>query len=232
MDKLNIAFIIGAQRSGTTLLYRYMEMHPDICMATPLLPEPKFFLQKEYSTDWSNVYLQKHFSHLKHEKILVEKSTSYYEKENVANRIKFMLPESKIIVILRNPVDRALSNYFFTKSNGLETRSLQETFIENKPPPNMKKKISVNPFDYLERGNYLKYLKYYEKVFKKKNILYLQLENLILNHNTVLKNLTTFLEVNEFEFPALNHKINRTVKIENVSDEVYQAIKKYYKMTI
>ena len=40
-------FIIGAQRSGTTYLYHLLDEHPEICMARPLRPEPKFFLKNE-----------------------------------------------------------------------------------------------------------------------------------------------------------------------------------------
>ena len=54
-----------------------------------------------------------------------EKSTAYLENTEDAQKMKRLLPDLKVLFILRYPVDRAISNYRFSKQNGLESKSLQ-----------------------------------------------------------------------------------------------------------
>ena len=55
-------FIIGAQRSGTTYLHNILEEHPEISMASPVIPEPKFFLSSDYKKGKA-FYINKFFPH-------------------------------------------------------------------------------------------------------------------------------------------------------------------------
>ena len=105
-------FIVGAQRSGSTLLYKILSSHSQICMAKPYFPEPKYFL-KNYKVNKN--YFKKFFKHYKNENYIGEKSTSYLEYIFVAKRINKNFPDAKIFIILRNPADRAISNFFFQK---------------------------------------------------------------------------------------------------------------------
>jgi len=79
--------IVGAQRSGTTGLYRLLAQHPDICMASPLRPEPKFFLREDAVSKGREGYLARHFPHHNGESMLGEKSTSYMEREDAILRM-------------------------------------------------------------------------------------------------------------------------------------------------
>ena len=98
----DIFFIIGAQRGGTTYLYRVLDDHPEIYMAKPLKPEPKYFLSQDCQKNLDS-YEKKYFDDApRGTKIFGEKSTSYYENTSVAKRIKTAYPKSKIILILRN----------------------------------------------------------------------------------------------------------------------------------
>ena len=78
--------IIGAQRSGSTYLYQVLDEHPEITMARPLRPEPKFFLDVAAWKKGREHYLARHFSDASPSAILGEKSTSYYERPVVAPR--------------------------------------------------------------------------------------------------------------------------------------------------
>jgi hypothetical protein len=107
-------FIIGAQRCGTTYLYKVLDSHPEIYMAKPLRPEPKFFINDLEYSNGKLYYENKYFSSIDDSiKVLGEKGTSYIEHPDVSDRIKSFYPNAKIIVLLRNPVERAISNYFF-----------------------------------------------------------------------------------------------------------------------
>ena len=166
----NNFFIVGAQRSGTTYLYEILDEHPEICMAKPIKPEPKFFLDDRFFKG-HEYYEQTYYKHAnEHSKVLGEKSTSYYENEFVAKRIKATYPNSKIIFILRNPVYRAISNYFFSVNNKLETRSLEDVFINHLPAPTFPETISTNPFDYYGRSEYLNHIKKFFDSFSPANV--------------------------------------------------------------
>src|SRR6266576_1930600 len=101
--------IVGAQRCGTTYLYRLLDEHPEIEMAKPLWPEPKFFLDDERYPLGLPYYESQFFSEPE-TRVRGEKSTSYIESETAAQRIKATLPEAAVLVVLRDPVLRAISN--------------------------------------------------------------------------------------------------------------------------
>jgi hypothetical protein len=168
--------IIGAQRSGSTMLYGILDQHPEISMAKPLRPEPKYFLSGDCKYE---DYFTQVFKNSKNTAWLGEKSASYYELSNVAQRIKQTIPNAKLIVIMRNPVERAISNYRFSVKNGLENRSLKEVFIDQQQPPLLSSDISVDPFNYLGRGEYYTLLTPYYEVFDRDQILPLIFEDLV-----------------------------------------------------
>lgn len=228
----NLFLIIGAQRSGTTYLYSILGEHPQICTAKPMKPEPKFFLYNEYFLG-KDFYFQKYFSHRNSSnKIFIEKSTSYYEYEIVPQRLVGEFSNTKIIFVIRNPVERAISNYFFSKKNGLESRTIEEVFLYDKPLPEYSLSISTNPFNYLERGNYLKYIKMYLKYIKKRNFIVLFYEDIIKNINAV-QNL--FLRLNitkDFIPPSFKKVINKSQNNNCVSDRVIDKLNKYYEQSI
>lgn len=223
------AVIIGAQRSGTTYLYRILDRHPEICCAKPVKPEPKFFLDENFRNDKS-LYFNTFYSHRNNsEKIFIEKSTSYYEYENAIKNILRFDKNVKLIFMLRNPVDRALSNYFFSKNNGIENRTLEEVFIKNKETPVLKKNISVNPFDYLKRGEYSHNLKMILKYISEENIKIIKSEDFFGN-SAEIKSLYKFLGVDERYLPdIINEPVNSSKKEEFVPLGIRNLLEQYYK---
>lgn len=218
-------FIVGVQRCGTTYLYHILNEHPQIEMASPIKPEPKFFIKENEYKKGKDYYLNEYYKE-KGKKILGEKSTSYFEFEKAARRIKNTFPNAKIIISLRNPVDRAISNYFFTKNNNLEPRSSIEVFIQEKELPNgYIKKInnSVSPFDYIKRSKYLKYLDVYSKIFNHSKIKIIIMEKFVGNKEEI-SNIYNFLNVKtDFISSNLLKKINISEK-EKVSNEIYKKL--------
>lgn len=190
-------FIAGAQRSGTTFLYNFLDSHPEIAMAKPVKPEPKFFIDDRDFEKGRDYYLGRFFHDLNvskpKAKCIGEKSTSYMEFDFVPERVESIFPGAKCIIVLRNPVERAVSNYFFTRKHGLETRTLREVFIEELPPPSLERAISVSPFAYKERGNYSDYLLAYKTIFgdRLKIVLFEEL----VSRETVRLELLEFLQV-------------------------------------
>jgi hypothetical protein len=223
-------FIVGAQRSGTTYLYTMLDEHPQICMAKPVRPEPKFFLRDGELRQGLTYYEQKFFQEAKeHTLIYGEKSTSYCEHEIVAQKIKNSYPMSRILFILRNPVHRALSNFFFSRQNGLETRTLEEVFLDKKYIPEVAE-MFVSPFNYLGRGEYLRYLKAYLKYFHKSRLKILIMEEFV-GRLEKIQELYSYLGVDKNIIPrSFNQKIHGIEKQYDMSipKEILLTLQSYF----
>lgn len=165
-------FIVGAQRSGTTYLYSLLASHPEIEMAKPLRPEPKFFLKDTLFANGLVYYEQHFFSGKTGAWLRGEKSTSYLESVKAAYRIAQCFPKTKIIVVLRNPIERAISNYWFSVNSGLENMPIEQAFqCEGQRVSHYDREhISVSPYAYLARGRYIDYIAYYEQFFPAEHI--------------------------------------------------------------
>src|SRR5438270_315540 len=94
--------IAGAPRSATTWLYVLADKHPEIAMAKPMRPEPKFFLVDSLYQRGLDHYGANWFDGLQKNRILGEKSAKYLESPLVAQRIYQTLPQVKLIDALRD----------------------------------------------------------------------------------------------------------------------------------
>ncbi len=151
--------IVGCQRCGTTYLSRMLDSHPEIEMAKPTRPEPKFFLDEEAYARGIDEYRRRFFSD-EHAHVRGEKSTSYIESEIALQRLSKMLPDATVVVVLRDPFARAVSNYRFSVENGLENMPLAEALRASVTGAREwdRSRISVSPYAYLPRGRYAEHL--------------------------------------------------------------------------
>lgn len=156
--------VIGAQRCGTTYLYRLLDEHPEIEMAKPLRPEPKFFLDDRLYAKGLDFYETEYFSDPA-ARLLGEKSTSYLESEIAAARLAKTLPSSPLVVVLRDPVQRAISNYRFTAQHGHEELPLAEALRASQTRGRRwdRERFSVSPYAYVPRGRYVDFLERYAR---------------------------------------------------------------------
>lgn len=136
-------------------------------MAQPAKPEPKVFLSDELSARGRDWYLATYFAHATCEELLGEKSTSYLEDAGAAGRAADTLGRVDVVVQLRDPVERAVSNWRFSSGHGLEVRALDRALRENLDSPRQwdPAVTSVSPYAYLERGRYVDYLEPWLQAF-------------------------------------------------------------------
>ncbi len=129
-------------------------------MARPARPEPKVFMSAELAGRGLDWYEATYFAHATTEALRGEKSTSYIEDASAAQRAGRVLGAAEIVVQLRDPVHRAVSNWRFSRRHGVEDRSLEQALTENCDGPREwdRQQSSVSPFAYLERGRYVDYL--------------------------------------------------------------------------
>lgn len=156
--------IAGAQRSATSWLAGVLDRHPDIAMARPMRPEPKYFLRP--GADDAEAYRAEFFAGAG-ASLLGEKSTSYIEHPGAAARIARCLPGARVVFMLRDPVERAISNWRFSVANGLEPLALDEALDAEagRTVAGDAAGVSVSPFAYVARGRYVDYLAPWREAF-------------------------------------------------------------------
>jgi len=216
--------IIGANRAGTTSLYHYLKQHPDIYM-TPF-KEPSFFVlegmtidskdpfRNDVTTDLKN-YLRL-FEGVSGEKAIGEASTIYLHaihKHNALSKMKQYVPHAKLIVSLRNPVERAYSHYLHDCQWGIETN---QDFVSA-----IKKQLSGNIQDiwknyYIAQGCYCEELKGYLRTFHPEQIRIHLFEDFKTAPLDLLQELFRFLEVDDTFVPDISRNYN--VSVQEISD--------------
>lgn len=202
--------MIGAQRSGSTYLFGNLDGHPEIFMAKPLRPEPKYFLDSARYGRGKTYYEEAYFKKRRQRhKYIGEKSTSYLEFPQAGRRIHSYYPHARILIILRNPITRAYSNYQFSVMNKIENLSFGEALDAEKGRLLRKEyQTSVNPYAYLKRGHYIDYLRSYVEIFGRSQIKIVIAEEYLLNLSAIAE-LYEWLGVNSKIIPnGYDQKVN------------------------
>lgn len=199
--------IVGVARSGTTSLYNYLKQHPEVYMSP--IKEPKYFAFQGEQLQWAGPNDQKSvknyiatleeyqnlFKNVAHEKAIGEISPWYLYSKTAASRIKSCIPDVKLIVILRNPIDRAYSNFLVNLKTGRESLDDFEKVIKQE-----NQRIQQNwgwTFHYITRGFYYENLMRYFNLFEPHQIKIYIYEDLTSSPENLLYNLCQYLEVDD-----------------------------------
>ncbi len=203
--------IIGAQKGGTTSLYRYLIEHPSI--APIYIKEPHFFdiyykkglgwYRSHFPTSLEKYYVER----VQKLDFITGEASPYYMVHPLApSRVAKTLPNVKLILVLRNPVDRAYSQYQHQlRQPGVEPLSFEEAINrEEERLAGEEKKLRENPnyasfnhrhYSYLTRSRYIDYLPTWMKLFPKEQFLFLKSEDLYRNPSAILQETFRFLNV-------------------------------------
>jgi hypothetical protein len=200
-------FIIGgAPRAGTTWLYHLLDLHPEIHMAKPVKPEPKFFSVDEIFNLGIEYYSSTWFRNVSLAKIAGEKSTNYLESPFAAARIHKHMPEVKLVFALREPSDRAYSNYLWSRMNGYEKEDFATalTLEQQRERSISPERRYSRPHAYFARGLYADLLRPYFELFRHNQIFCLRFEEITTNRHILTQRLHRFLEVTPRPLDAEN----------------------------
>ena len=118
-------FIVGAAKAGTTSLYHYLGTHPQIFMCR--IKEPNYFctdLNRSAPLKWDD-YLRL-FRGVRDQPAIGESSVLYLASGCAAKNMRTALPNAKIIIVLRNPVDRGYSHFLMGVRQGFPCRNILE----------------------------------------------------------------------------------------------------------
>lgn len=189
-NKLPNFICIGSQKSGTTTLYNILKYHDEIFLSNQ--KELHFFdIDDEYCKGVE--YYKKYFKTDKN--IVGEITPSYIFFDDCAKRIYETLGENiKILIILRNPIDRAFSHYLMSYKRGLENKSFEEAILLEEKRI-CKGYFEKSHYSYISRGKYSEQIKRYYKYFNKENIKIIFFEEFIQNKKSTISSIENFLNI-------------------------------------
>ncbi|WP_372368230.1 sulfotransferase domain-containing protein [Candidatus Uabimicrobium sp. HlEnr_7] len=208
--------IIGAQKCGTRELHTWLSEHPNLRTSEK---ELHFFNEViDIEKEWTRYIFQPWFMHSRGKKhfnkrkfYTFEKSPAYFNSLNyqtpTAEIVEQMMPSAKLVLLLRNPTDRAYSAYQMGKRNTRfreANKSSQQSFATL-----IKRKmecIEEKPSDLIDLGHYSLYLQRWLDVFPRENIFIIFLEEFKQEPVTVMKNLLSFLELPPLDYTPFIEK--------------------------
>ncbi len=204
--------IIGIQKGGTTSLYQYLSHHPYISASA--CKEIHYF-SNHYNKgiDWYRSFFPtvfyKFFLQIFAGKSILtgEASPSYLFRPHAAKRIYELLPHCKLVILLRNPVDRALSQYVQHRKSGKVLESLESVILRAKKEyPEQFQKMQEDKtykgescLSLLKKGIYIEQIKEWQKYFPKEQMLILKSEDLFSEPNQVYQEVLDFLDIPPYE---------------------------------
>lgn len=186
---------IGVPRGGTTWLHSWLAGHPEVYMPTRR-KEVRFFDEHyEQGLDWYGSFFCSPAEAHKY-RAIGEISPQYLYCEECPGRIAAIVPDAKLLLMIRHPVDRAYSHYGFTVQRGNYRGSFEE-FVASRP-------------NALEWGFYSRWAKRYLHHFDRSRVLALVFENVFTHREETTKRVANFLEISESGFPGdgFDRKVN------------------------
>ena len=215
---------IGAQKCGTTSLWKILNAHPDVFLASPR--ETQFFHDDLQFADGAQRYEYRYFSQWSGQQAVGEKCPEYLYVPTVAERIQRTLgPDVKFIVTLRSPAQRAFSHYRHNLTALRESRTFAEAIAEEAEQLNAGRFVPV-PLGYLGRGFYAQQLEAYFAHFDRNQFLIVDFDSDICSDQRSLTHrLCGFLNINRFfptdlPFSEGRPRLDRlTVRLDEGSDD-------------
>lgn len=189
--------VIGAMKGGTDSIYRYLRAHPQVFMAST--KELHFFVEE---INWSRgrAWYEQQFSAAGSPVAVGEASTSYSKypfHRGVPERIAGLLPEARLIYLVRHPIDRIRSQYLHHVLMGDEKRSIEEAIIEDS--------------NYVHFSMYAMQIEQYLQYFPRERFLVVVSEELRSTRARTMRRVHDFLGIDiEWTGPALQMEHHRT----------------------
>jgi hypothetical protein len=219
MGMLPDFLIIGAAKSGTTTLYSLLRLHPNVRAAARR--EIHYFDKNfEKGLEWYCGHFKPGTRSGGRRTITGESSPSYLSNMHVPQRVAQLLPEVRLIALLRNPVDRAYSHYQQAVRFGRVHLSFEQVIEAEISRESGSKR-------FLARGIYADQLKRWHQFFDKEQLLVLKSEDFFSNTQDALEGVFDFLELPEWEPNEVPVK-NKGDYTQQMSPETRERLRGYF----
>lgn len=201
-DALPTFLIIGAPKGGTTSLARYLEQHPDVSIAAE--KEVHFFDDNfDRGLDWYRSRFAGAGA-----RAIGEASPTYLMRRDAHPRIASVIPNARLIAVLRNPIDRAYSDYWFQRSLGFENRSFADAVRAEIADP------ADVPFFHLGAGLYDRQIEDLGVHLPPENLLVLLFDDLTADAAGTFAAVCRFIGVDDtFRPPDLGRVFNPSMRL-------------------
>jgi hypothetical protein len=188
--------VIGAGKCGTSSLYHYLRVHPEISMAA--MKELKFFVREqnwERGVDWYRSWFADMSTPVRGE--ASPQYTKYPALRGVPERMHSVAPDAKLIYLVRDPLERLVSSYVDRYARGLENRRLSDA-------------VTLAPGDpYTSPGRYYMQLEQYLPYYPLERILVVAQDDLMHRRRASLREIFRFLRVDDsFDSPRFDRMNN------------------------
>ncbi len=180
--------IPGAMRSGTTAMHTLLAQHPDIYMSSYKEPNVLANPQKDVA-DYRRL-----FANAPAARYRGESSTMYMILPEAISKMA-LLPDLRLIIMLRNPVDRAWSHYWYINRFNIEPRSFRDAFLAN---IDVAPTFSVHNTNYFQVGLYAKWLGVLEEKVPVERVLVVLFDDFVADVDATMRQVTRFLEIPYF----------------------------------
>ena len=199
--KLPTFLIVGVQKAGTTSIYNYLQEHPQVFMSR--IKETNFLEQ-----DWSSLPPEKQnkngivtiedyaalFADVRDEIAIGEASPNYlFHYESSAARIKKYVPDARLIMVLRNPIERAYSDYLMHIRDAINTNSTKVMSFSEQIDKRAHKSFIIR------KGFYATPVKYYLDCFDKDQIKVFLYDDLVRDPQQFMEEFYTYIGVDSFQ---------------------------------
>ena len=200
--------IIGAPRSGTSSLARYLRAHPEVFLARP---KELHFFDREFhrGLDW----YRERFAGVDGERVVGEATPSYLYRAEAVERMAAAVPSARLIAMLRDPVARAYSHYWMERMRGRERRSFAEAVdAELHPVAGGPGSAGPEGMAYLDRGRYLGQLQRVCEHYPRSALLVVLFDDVVSAPVESYRSVCRFLSVSDsFVPPLLGTPVNPSV---------------------
>ena len=238
-------FILGAAKCGTTTLYSHLAEMPDVCLSVPKEP---FFFEAEFEHG-VNYYEEKYFSHWKGEPIIGEARHANLYLPWVPERILQTNPQAKLIVLMRNPTERAFSHWVHLTNatfeslpfadairadwERIQSGQLCETAQEMEEHAQL---LSPNELGhsgkglyrtYIDRGYYELQIQRYLKLFPREKMKLILFEDLTNDPNQVVAEVIQFLGLDPDKNRFVKDRWENPANVPGWSRRLYEQLRLY-----
>lgn len=220
--------VLGAAKSGTTSLYKYLKQHPQIVL--PRLKQIHFFnndRRYEHGLSWYKSFFP--FKWKAKGKVVGDASASYLFCPQSAARIYQHFPTVKLIALLREPVARAYSHYHYLRSGDRDNHATFEEAIDHEfrgEPVFFEDQNDGKNFPYLAEGRYNEWVGKYLALFQREQILFINSAQFFSDPASALGRIYEFIGVDYFVPPDLTPENTRSYV--PISEESMKRLENHY----
>jgi len=234
--------VIGAMKCGTSFFYDLLTRHPNVERAA--VKEVHYFSKQENfrkGIEWYRRFFPTPMPEDGQKSITGEASPSYLNNRHAPERLAGAVPEARLIVLLRNPVDRAYYHYHMAVRHGIELKSFEEVVEEERArlleednePSRPGLADSTDPgssrapeHSYFKRGIYVDQLLRWRKFFGDEQMLVLKSEDFFERPQDSLKLVLEYLDLPYWEPELQSRKAKR--EYEPMDPATRQRLEEYF----